>query len=640
MARCGALALKSSQDVKEELQVMRSSKGFNALALVGACAVVTAAAAAFGQQIFKYSQTEPTTARYDAQRTGWIPVDRFIAPDKMSGFALQWKTKVDNRAVNGAALGGGVVNPNAGLGISVAYVGASDNRTIGIDMDTGHVFFDRSYGAAPPPTGNCLDASLATPARNTPLTQPIPGPMQPAGQAAMGPNTQLPFGSVLGEPGEGIPPVKPGAYFATPGSFFGVPNSGPFTGTPESASTFTSVAKAAPPAPRGGGFQGPPAPPGAPAPAVLGPVNADGGGPIGAPPVQAASAAAAGPLGAPPAAAGAAGAAARPAQPRLQFVGPATYNYAISSDGTLHALSNNDGLDVLQPMPFLPKGAQANDVTLIAGTIYASTSNSCGGAPNGIWAIKPAATPAGGSFPKPTSWTTGGTASPSMPSFNADGTIYVAVSSGTGNVSDAIVSLDPATLEVKNMFKLPGANFSNAPVIFRIDKRDILAAQAADGRIILLDGSLAKPLFVSQPEVNLGEYKPAAMAAWQDSAGQRWLLAATAKSAVAYKVSLSDSSASLSEGWTLSGLKSPLAPLVINGVAFVLSSGDSASGPKGTAELFAMDAATGKTLWSSGKTIAGYVPRSSSLWSSMGQVLLATADSTIYAFGMNMERHL
>jgi hypothetical protein len=604
----------------------------NAVAVLSVCALVTAAGVAIAQQIFRYSQTEPTTARYDAQRTGWIPVDRFIAPDKMSGFSLQWKTKVDNHAVNGAALGGGVVNPNAGLGISVAYVGASDNRTIGIDMDTGHVFFTRSYGSAPAQSGNCLSASLATPARNTPLTQPIPGPMQPAGQAAMGPNTQLPFGSVLGEPGEGIPPVKPGAYFATPGSFFGVPNSGPYTGTPESASTLAAVVNAMPPARRGGGFQGPPTAPGAPA---VGPVNADGGGPVGAPPVQ--GAASRGALGTPPAAS--AGAAPRP-QGRVQFVGPATYNYAISGDGTLHALSNSDGLDVLQPMPFLPKGAQANDVTLVGGTIYASTSNSCGGAPNGIWAIKPAATPAGGTFPKPISWTTGGTATPSMPSFDADGTMYVAVSSGTGKVSDAIVSLNPATLEVKNTFKLSRANFKSAPVIFRIDKRDIVAAQATDGRIVLLDGTLAKPLYVSQPEANLGGYKPAAMATWQDSAGQRWLLASTAKSAVAYKVSVSDWSASLNEGWTLNGLKSPLAPLVINGVAFVLSSGDSVSGPKGTAELFAVDAASGKTLWSSGKTITGYVPLSSSLWSSMGQVLLGTADSTIYAFGMNMQRHL
>jgi hypothetical protein len=619
----------------------------NAVAVLSVCALVTAAGMAIAQQIFRYSQTEPTTARYDAQRTGWIPVDRFIAPDKMSGFSLQWKTKVDNHGVKGAALGGGVVNPNAGLGISVAYVGASDNRTIGIDMDTGHVFFTRSYGSVPAQSGNCLSASLATPARNTPLTQPIPGPMQPAGQAAIGPNTQLPFGSVLGEPGEGIPPVKPGAYFATPGSFFGVPNSGPYKGTPDSASALSAVVNAMPAARRGGGFQGPPvapsalAGPGGAAAAAVGPVNADGGGPVGAPPVQAAAAAAPGTLGAPPAApAGAAGAAPRPPQGRVQFVGPATYNYAISSDGVLHALSNSDGLDVLQPMPFLPAGAQARDVTLVGGTIYASTSNSCGGAQNGIWAIKPAATPAGGTFPKPISWTTAGTASPSMPSFNADGTMYVAVSSGTGNVSDAIVSLDPATLEVKNTFKLPGADFANAPVIFRIDKRDVVAAEAADGRIVLLDGSLAKPLYVSQPEANRGGYKPAAMATWQDSAGQRWLLANTAKSAVAYKVSVSDSSASLSEGWTLNGLKSPLAPLVINGVAFVLSSGDSVSGPKGTAELLAVDAASGKTLWNSGKTISGYVPLSSSLWSSMGQVLLGTADSTIYAFGMNMERHL
>jgi hypothetical protein len=74
---------------------------------------VTLTGVAFAQ-MFRYTQTEATTARFDAQRSGWIRLDHFIAPDKMSGFSLQRKTKLDNTPGNGAALSGGIVT-NGGL---------------------------------------------------------------------------------------------------------------------------------------------------------------------------------------------------------------------------------------------------------------------------------------------------------------------------------------------------------------------------------------------------------------------------------------------------------------------------------------------------------------------------------------------
>src|SRR6185312_12568669 len=93
-------------------------------------------------QIMRYNQTEATTARFDAQRTGWVRLDHFIAPEKMTGFALQWKTKLANTPSSGAALSGGIVT-SGGLGITLAFLGAQGNRTIAIDMDNGHAFFNR-----------------------------------------------------------------------------------------------------------------------------------------------------------------------------------------------------------------------------------------------------------------------------------------------------------------------------------------------------------------------------------------------------------------------------------------------------------------------------------------------------------------
>jgi len=588
------------------------------LSVAAAAVILAAVGVAVAQrpqpftQIMRYNQTEGTTARFDAQRTGWVRLDHFIAPEKMTGFALQWKTKLANTPSSGAALSGGIVT-SGGLGITLAFLGAQGNRTIAIDMDNGHAFFNRIYSEAPAVarSGACFSASLATPTRTTPLTPPMPGPPTPAGQAAVGPNSQLPYSSVIGAPGEGVPAVKPGSYFATPGSFFGANGAKPYDGTPASAIAGTAFAATG----QGGGFgrgRGAAGRSGGRG----GPVNADGG--FAAP-------------GASGAARGGGGGGGRGA-----FSAP-NATYAISNDGVLHGLTLHDGLDGIQPIPFLPAGAQASDLTLIDGTLYTSTMNGCGGVPNGVWAIAPTAIPAGGTFPKPLSWLTGGTADPHAPSFNADGLMFVTVGSGTGSFADSVVSLDPATLAVKNKFTAPGANFAASATILREGDEDLVAAQTADGRIFLFDGAtLGAPLATSPAIAGAGVWKPAGLAGWKDATGQLWLLSTSPASVDAWKITLTGNSATLTRAWTLPGLKSPLAPMVINGVVFACSTGDAAT----PAVLFAVDGVTGKKLWDSGKTITRSVPRSSAIWNSMGQVLVGASDSTLYAFGANMERHL
>lgn len=544
-------------------------------------------------QIMRYTQTEATTARYDVQRTGWIRLDHFIAPDKMNGFALQWKTKLVNTPRNGAALGSGIV-ANGGLGITLAYLGLADNRTVSIDMDNGFVFFNRAYGpTAPASPASCLSASLATPTRATTLI-PVPSPTPtPAGQSTTGPNAQLPFGSVIGRPGEGIPPVKPGSYFTAPGSFFATPGAKPYDGTPESAAEGAAFSAS------GGSSAG------------RGPANLDGGGPGRGP-------------GGPGRGRGPGG---------FGGFGGGIVIYAVSNDGMLRRLTTHDGLDGNQPIPFLPVGAQATDLTLVNNVVYTATVNGCGGAPNGVWSIASAAVPAGAAFPKPTSWLTGGTASPHLPAFNADGVLYVTVGSGTGQFADSVVALEPSTLAVRAKFTLAGANFASPAVILREGTRDLVAAQAADGRIIVLDGAnLATPLASSPAVPNLSGYKPNGLAAWQDATGQAWLLSTTPNAVVAHKLTAT----SVTQAWTLGNLKSPLAPLVINGVVFAVSAGD----PKNPAILHAVNALSGQPIWNSGKTMTSYVPQASALWNSMGQVVVGAYDGTLYAFGVNLERHL
>jgi outer membrane protein assembly factor BamB len=118
-------------------------------------------------------------------------------------------------------------------------------------------------------------------------------------------------------------------------------------------------------------------------------------------------------------------------------------------------------------------------------------------------------------------------------------------------------------------------------------------------------------------------------------------------SLVAFKLVDQGGALSLEKGWTSPALVSPLGPIVVNGVVFVASSGEF-KGTAGTqltasqraqrstpAVLYALDAASGKPLWNSGRTITSFAR--AALSAGAGQVYLVTYDNTLYAFGIPME---
>jgi outer membrane protein assembly factor BamB len=92
---------------------------------------------------------------------------------------------------------------------------------------------------------------------------------------------------------------------------------------------------------------------------------------------------------------------------------------------------------------------------------------------------------------------------------------------------------------------------------------------------------------------------------------------------------------------------SPLTPLVVNGVIFAVSSGEfrSADAKMTAAQraqrsvpavVYALDSATGKELWNSGKTITSFT-HGGGLSAGGAQVFLGTHDGTLYAFGFPIE---
>ena len=315
-----------------------------------------------------------------------------------------------------------------------------------------------------------------------------------------------------------------------------------------------------------------------------------------------------------------------------RYAGPI---YVVPSGGTLHVLGQSSGIDVERPAPFLPPNARYSDLTAIGGMLYTSTSNECGGAANGVWAIT-----LDPQNKVVSSWKTNGGSPIGNLAFTAGGKVLVAIGPGTtsaGGYANAIVALDPKTLQPTDWFSSPSAEFVTTPVVISLSGREIVAAAARDGRVFLLDAASlggathTTPLFAS---TSLGSnFAPDALAAFEQPAGTPWLLVPTARAIVAFRIVQEGGKVALQQGWTSRELAVPAAPIVVNDVVFAASSGR----PQGTAVLYAFDSRSGRELWNSGKTMTSYVP-SGNIWSSNSQVHVGTHDGTVYAFGYVLER--
>jgi outer membrane protein assembly factor BamB len=294
--------------------------------------------------------------------------------------------------------------------------------------------------------------------------------------------------------------------------------------------------------------------------------------------------------------------------------------YVLAGDGMLHTLYISNGVEAEAPITFLPPDANAQGLVIINGVAYAA-SHSCNGAPAGVWGLDIASKQVSGW--KPSSGDIAGSAGPA---FGPDGTVYATTTAG------ALVALDPKTLAVKDTYE-SGQEFASSPVVFEYRARNLVAAATKDGRIHVLDtASLGTPLF--KTAAYSANFAPGALATWQSSDGVRWLLAASGGAVTAWRIVERDGAIALEPGWRSRDLISTLTPMIINGVVFAVSNGEGR--PADKAVLYALDGATGRVLWDSGKAITSFV-RSGGLSGGAGQVYLETYDQTLYAFGFPVE---
>ena len=335
--------------------------------------------------------------------------------------------------------------------------------------------------------------------------------------------------------------------------------------------------------------------------------------------------------------------------------------YAVAADGQLHVVGLQSGKDLQKPAPFLPANSQWSNPVAVGTMMYAATSGNCAGAPNGVYAIDLDAP----DNKRVVSYHTNGGSVVGAVAFSSDGnTLFAAVGPGTVTAdgkANAIVALDPKTLQLKDWFTQPTAEFVTGPTIFRHGTRDLVAAATKDGRVMLFDAASlgganhGTPVVASAPVFGGGGAIAAeALSTWARPSADRWILvpvtgrpvaarmtngAIRNGAVVALRVRDASGAFSLEPEWTSSDLTSPATPIIVNGVVFSLSSGRSAAaGRRGSpAVLYAHDGVSGKALWNSGKSMTASASPGS-FWSALSQVYVGAEDGTIYAFGFLDER--
>jgi outer membrane protein assembly factor BamB len=333
---------------------------------------------------------------------------------------------------------------------------------------------------------------------------------------------------------------------------------------------------------------------------------------------------------------------ARQQAPSRRVLSGLTVVYALTGDGLLRTMLASNGYDHVPPIPFVPANATAHGLIVVDGVAYAATSNGCGGAANGVWALDLESK-------RVTSWKSGSgsVAGVAGPAIAPDGTLYVATTDGR------VVALEAKTLKQTAVHEASGESFVSSPVVIDYRDQDYLAVAAKDGSLHLLEAAKlnAPPLSKTPGYARAANFTPGALATWRDPANVTWVLAAlggalgadsalsgngrvTSGAIAAWKLAEKNGSLAFDGGWVSRDMESPLPPIVVNGVVFAAAGG---SLPRSTpAVLYALDGATGKVIWDSGKTITAPAT-ATGLASGGGAVYLGAHDGAIYAFGFPIE---
>ncbi len=361
--------------------------------------------------------------------------------------------------------------------------------------------------------------------------------------------------------------------------------------------------------------------------------------------------------------------------------------YVLGTDGYLHTLDLSTGEEIKSPMQMLPAAyGKPYGLNLNGNVVYTATGQGCHGVPNKIYAVD---LTNGKAFSSPVRQ--GGIFGTAGPSIGADGTIYIETGDGpynpaTGQLSTSVQAYTSShdTLTLKDYYTpinhewltRRDLDMAVSPVVFPYKGRDLLVGSGKEGRYFLMDSNalggpthfvpLYRSPLVSNTNANFQtEGTWGSFASWKDHDGTRWVLApiggpvavpfsithgATPDGGViAMKLTDTSGKMKLMPVWLSRNMVTAEPPVVANGVVYVLASGEftgQANDIDGglyswqdrvkrsiPAKLYALDAETGKVLYSSGDQVKSFLHQAG-IAVAGGRVIFGTFDGTVYCFGL------
>jgi outer membrane protein assembly factor BamB len=366
--------------------------------------------------------------------------------------------------------------------------------------------------------------------------------------------------------------------------------------------------------------------------------------------------------------------------------------YAASWDGRLRTLDVATGQDVSPPELFLPPNGKPYALNVWNNVIYTTTAQGCGGNPNAFYGYDLATKKVGQYMPG-----SGGMWPRSGPSIGKDGTVYAGSGDGDYYPERQIygqsiigVKQNPDTkaLDLKDWYTPSNAfwlrkrdlDMNVTGPVFDFKGKEYLVQSSKECRLWLLETAALggedhrTPVYrtplVCNEDVNFAAAGTwGALATWEESNGTRWVLMPfwgpkhsqfkapieygdVVRGAVAaFKMEEKAGKVLLTPAWLSRDMDQAEPPVVANGVVFAYGSGENtaqASVDLGLgfntaanriaqsthATIYALDALTGKELWSSGNQITSF-NHFSGLSVANGRVYIGTFDGTLYCFGVD-----
>ncbi len=361
--------------------------------------------------------------------------------------------------------------------------------------------------------------------------------------------------------------------------------------------------------------------------------------------------------------------------------------YVSTSDGKLRGFSVVDGEDRMPPVNFTDPFARNWSLNLIDGVIYSPTARGCLNMQSHFTAldlndpVRHALEYYTNTGITSGAWGRGGLVrGPNgILAQTADGPY----DPGSGKFGNTVLTLTPKNFRLQDTFAPPNWEYLNKtdldlgsgnPVVFQFQEWTLAAVVGKESVIYLLDTkNLGGPdhhsaLYTSprwgNDEAKLHDRGIWGITTWQDAQGRRWLYApmlgpsakdapkfplsygaADLGSTMAFEVRPDAASGKpmLTPRWMSREMHAPETPTAANGVVYVLLSGKTSDESRGAiqppagintnAVLYALDAETGRELYSSKQLITSFTHFNEPVVTG-GQVYVCTWDGKIYAFGL------